>query len=263
VSGQRTERLVRAFDQVDLAACCLLAMAALLATALGSSTLLRTALAIPLVLFLPGYGLVNALFPALVLPAVERLLLAIGSSIAITILVGLALAGVGADLMPVNWALSLAVLTIAVALVAWGRRAHLGIAGPRPGFVRMMPMGALMLFVAALITVDTLVGSALIANQQDAPAVTQLWMVPVDGQPTEALLGVRAGAVGGQFTIKLSSSGSPVEQFDMRLQPGEAWERQVTFAEELRQKPIVARLYQGGSESELRFVVLQPSTNAT
>jgi hypothetical protein len=262
VSGTSRQRIYRFFDQPDLALCALVAMAALVATALNLSPLLRLALAIPLVLFLPGYTLVNALFPALQLPTVERLLISLGASISLTILLGLLMAFLNVSLEGLNWAAALALITIVGSAVAWTRRARRGLPGPRPVVARMPRAGVVMIGLALLITADVVLGSRFIAGQQESPAPAQLWLVPVEGRSDDALLGIRAGASPTDYRVVISSAGEPIYDFDVPLGAGEVWERSLNFASELRRQPIVARLYEGDSTDEIRFVVLQPQTNS-
>ena len=261
MSGRFRQRIYRFFDQPDLVLCALIAMAALVATALNLSPLLRLGLAIPLVLFLPGYTLANALFPSLVIPTVERTLIAMGSSISLTILVGLAMAAIGVSLEGLNWAAALALVTIISAAVAWLRRARRGLPGPSPVIARMPRTGIVMIGLAALLTADVLLGSRLIASQQEAAPPAQLWLVPVADQPDDAVLGVRAGDQPTDYRVVISSAGEPIYDFDVPLSAGEVWERNLNFASDLRQQPIVARLYEGESTDEIRVVVLQPETN--
>jgi hypothetical protein len=245
-------------DQRDLLLVIVLAALAVAGVALDLHPLLRSALAIPLVLLLPGYGLVTALLPSLVLPAVERLLLAVGSSIAITILTGLALAGSGLGLSALGWALSLGLTTIVVSGVAWARRVQRGIRGPGFAMTRMPRMGALMMVVALLVVVNVLLGSRLIASEQQNPAPAALWLLPLNDEPLEARMGVRADGDGGPYRVRLSSGGSVLQEHHLELDDGEVWELIVEFSDEVRQRPVVARLYEGTSEAEIRFVVLQP-----
>lgn len=254
-------RLLWAFTQPDLTFVSFVAMAALVAATLGVSPLLRTVVAAPLVLFLPGYALVSAIFPSLVLPAVERILLSIGLSICVTVLLGLGIAASGVPLAPVSWALALTMITVTACGVAWLRRVRRGLVGPAVTIARMPRRGVIMVFVAALIAADVLLGSRLIAGDQQAPAPVQLWMVPIAGQPNDALIGVRAGETASDYRIVISVAGDPIYEFDLQLAAGERWERNVNFAAELRARPIVARLYEGSSAVESRFVVLQPQTN--
>lgn len=247
---------------VDLWLAVLLVIGAMAAVDLNLGTLARVLLGVPLVLFLPGYALVSALFPTQVIPAVERLLLALGASIALAIVVGLALALMGVLLTPSSWTVALALLTMIGVVVAWARRLRHGVTGPGFAFVTMPRLSALMVVVAVLGAINILVGSNLVAQDQASPAPAQLWMVPIPGQPDEAQLGMRAGADGGSYLIRLSSSGTTLQEFNIDVAPGQEWVTNVVFAVAVRADPIVARLYFDGSDTEMRFVVLEPATNA-
>lgn len=92
-----------------------------------SDSPIRMALAIPLVLFIPGYALVAALFPGKGdLDGIERIALSFGLSIAVVPLIGLLLNYTpwGIRLLPVL--VSLIVFTLAMVLIAIHRRRSLG-----------------------------------------------------------------------------------------------------------------------------------------
>jgi len=246
---------------VDLWVAALLVLAAMAAVTLNLGTLPRVLLGVPLVLFLPGYALVSALFPTRVIPTVERLLLALGASIALAIVVGLALALAGVLLTPGSWTVALALLTMIGVVVAWVRRLRHGVTGPGFAFVTMPRLSALMVVVAVLGAINIVAGSNLVAQDQASPAPAQLWMVPIPGQPDEAQLGMRAGADGGPYLIRLSSGGTTLREFNVDTAPGQEWVTDVVFPVAVRANPIVARLYYNGSDTEMRFVVLEPATN--
>jgi hypothetical protein len=74
---------------------------------------------------------------------------------------------------------------------------------------------------------------------------------------------VRAGDDPEDYRVVISSAGEAIYEFDVPLEPGEVWERTVTFGGDLRQEPIVARLYEGSDRDEIRYVVLQPPAQPT
>ena len=91
-----------------------------------SETPIRTALGLPMVLFLPGYALIAALFPAKDdLDGIERVALSFGLSIAVVPLIGLGLNYTpwGIRLLPILVALS--VFTILMCAIAVVRRSSL------------------------------------------------------------------------------------------------------------------------------------------
>ncbi|CAG0963103.1 MAG: DUF1616 domain-containing protein [Candidatus Methanoperedens sp.] len=86
----------------------------------------RTILAIPMVLFLPGYALIAALFPKKNdLDGLERLALSFGLSIAVVPLIGLGLnfTPFGIRLVPIL--VSLSVFTLAMLLIAYLKRSQM------------------------------------------------------------------------------------------------------------------------------------------
>ncbi|WP_135605987.1 DUF1616 domain-containing protein [Methanococcoides sp. NM1] len=91
-----------------------------------SNTPIRTALGLPMVLFLPGYALIAALFPGKDdLDGIERLALSFGLSIAVVPLIGLALNYTpwGIRLFPIL--ISLSAFTVIMCAVAVFRRNNL------------------------------------------------------------------------------------------------------------------------------------------
>jgi hypothetical protein len=247
----------------DFIVCVTVAAIATALTFADAAPVLRTAVAIPLVLLLPGYVLLDALFPTRILPAIERVLISIGASLCVTILAGLVIAALGVPLGPRSWVVALAAFVVVVATVGLARRVRRGIAGPGLPIAAIPRAGAVLFVVAALLAADVVLASRLIATEQQPAPPVQLWMVPVEGSPADAVIGVRADDDAGQYRVVISASGEPIFQFDLALKPDETWQRNVTFAAELRAVPIVARLYEGTSTAEIRFVVLQPASNGT
>jgi hypothetical protein len=234
----------------------LLAIANVIAVALNLHPIIRTPLAIPLVLFLPGYALARALLPAGALSRVELFVVSVALSIAVSIVGGLLLGLTPNGLNPLSWTLLLSLVAIAGALGA-------SLRAPRaPGEARRWPAvrraEAGVLIAATIAVAAILTGTSVIASQLVSPPPAALWMLAVDGQPTQARLGMRAGSPGGQYVIKLASSGVQIGEYTLNLGAGEQWETIVTFDPAARAAPIVARLYEPPSEVDLRFVILAP-----
>jgi hypothetical protein len=250
------------FDQRDLLIAALL-VAAAIGGFVGPWPLLRALLVIPLVLFLPGYGAVSAIFPALDLPAVERLLLATALSISVAILVVLGLALTNLGLTPVTWAVALSAFSLLGLTIAWVRRVRRGLVGPGFGFATMPRLGALAVVVAVLVTVNVVLATRLISSEQTPTAPLSMWMVAVADAPLNAELGVHADDIGGSYTVVVSSGGNVLATFEPSLAPQQTWSTVVTFSPEVRATAVVARLYRSGQTTESRFVVLQPLRNAS
>ena len=64
----------------------------------------------------------------------------------------------------------------------------------------------------------------------------------------------------GETSVVISVAGDVFGEYDPVLAPQETWQTMVQFPAAVRAQPIVARLYEPGSETESRFVVLQPVT---
>jgi len=121
IPGNLTERI-----PIDLALVIALTLACILFVLAPrlNETPVRVVLGLLLVLFLPGYSLVAALFPrSSDLDGIERIALSFGLSIAVVPLIGLGLnyTQYGIRLVPVLLGLSL--FTILLALIAYIRRA--------------------------------------------------------------------------------------------------------------------------------------------
>ena len=252
-------------DQPDLALAAVFVMLGGIAAtgALDAIPLVRIVLTIPLALFLPGYALVSAALPRLVVPTIARLFVSIGASIALTILAGIVLGWPTFGLSQATWPLALVSLSIILIVIGWARRVHSGVVGPRPHFVPMPVRGAIMVGVSVLIVADVILGAHLFAQSQDAPVPIQMWMLPVAGQPDEAQLGMRAGPDGGQFKIIVSASGQVVHEFDFAAAAEQSWQTILVLPTETRSVPVVARLYEGSSDVESRYVTLEPANRGT
>jgi len=241
----------------------LVAIANVVAVGLNLPPIIRTPLALPLVLYLPGYALALALLPPAALSRVEFLVVSVTLSIAISILGGLLLGLTPNGLNPLSWTLLLSAVAIAGALVASRRSARAERPvdwpqrWPRPSRVEVAVLGLAALAVAAILT-----GTTVIASRMVPPPPAQLWMLPIDGQPNQAQLGMRAGTPGGQYVIRLTSSGQQIAEYPVTLGDGEQWQTTVNFDPADRTKPIVARLYQGNSDADIRFVILAPTTTS-
>jgi hypothetical protein len=249
----------------DLVLAIVISVLAIISVLIQAPALLRLVLVIPLALFLPGYVLVSALFPAISsgtldpLPGIERLILSIGCSIALTMLLGLAVAWPPIGLSSMSWTLALAALTILGSVVAWLRRPHH--AHDQGRHWKLPPTrhrDRSMLAVALVAAVGIMFVTRVVSMDQEPPAPVQLWMLPAAGGLPDARVGVRAGGEPGRYTVRLSSAGIPLQEYSVSLGANEDWQTTISLTSEDRERPIVARLYGDPTDAELRFVVLQP-----
>lgn len=243
--------------QADLALAMLVTIAALLATLGSAPLIIRLPLVVVLVLFMPGYAVLAALMTAPGLAVLERSLISVAASIAITVLAGLVMGVLKVPLNAINWVSALSLVSLVGLVMAWIFRAVRGVTGPSLQIPGMPFRHTLMALIAVLLVANVALAGRLIASDQIGPPPVQLWML--DGaNPLTATLGVRAGGDGGDYIIKVTAGDQPIEQYDLTLDPSEVWETTLTFTEEDRTKSVVARLYESGGEAEIRYVVLEP-----
>src|SRR4249919_523027 len=106
----------KVFDLVICSALAAVAMTlALLVPEIGQA---RALVGLPLVLFVPGYALTAAAFPAGRLGTIERLLFSVGASLALAALAGLLLQWTALGLRPAAWVIALGNLTLVASLIA-------------------------------------------------------------------------------------------------------------------------------------------------
>lgn len=243
--------------QLDLALVAIMTVTALLAVLALADTILRLPFVFLLVVFTPGYAVLSSLILSSGLSVLERIGISVGTSIAITIVCGLVMGLLGIEITAVNWVSALSLVTLSGVAIAWGRRAYNSIPGPSLVVPGMPIRQAAVLVLALLIFADVALVSRVIGGDQLGGPPEQLWMLPVDGSPN-AELGMRAGVEGGQYVIRVSSAGAAIDDYPVELAASEIWQETLELTAQQRELPIVARLYAGDSDVELRYVVLQP-----
>ena len=244
----------------DLVLSSVFGVAAVVAVTLNLPSLFRIVPAIPLVLFLPGYVVSAAILPG-GLSRAETLAVAIATSICLAILIGLALGRSPVGLNPVSWTVSLAAFTVLTAMLARWARARRGVQPPTVRLRRPIGVADLAVVGFVILAVTTVIWATRSVAQEEAPPPAQLWLVPSEEDPLTARLGMRAGAQGGDYSMRITSRGQLVSEFSQNLAPGEQWQIDVAFSPDQRAGPLVARLYEGEALIETRFVVLQPPVN--
>ena len=222
-----------------------------------ASAVVRSLLAVPFVLLVPGYAGVCAIFGT-ALGFAERLAIGIGLSLALGGLVGLALHLTPLGVRPLPWLLALIVVTLVAAAIA-RRRGALPALPRRFGATVPLPQ-ALILVLATLVTCAAL-GVAVVGAQR-APMVgfTQLWLVPSATQGTVDL-GVENHenrTLNG--TLVLTQGGKELQRWsDLAVADGATWERTLPLSVTAGSGPIEATLYQNDDPTAIyRRVQLSP-----
>ena len=220
----------KVFDLVICSALAAVAMTlALLVPELGQA---RALVGLPLVLFVPGYALTAAAFPAGRLGTIERLLFSVGASLALAALAGLLLQWTALGLRPAAWVIALGNLTLVASLIALVRRwrrpavdSAQRVAGMTLVEGGLMGLAALLVACALLIARDG-------ALQQRATGFTQLWVLPDSAfQQDSVRLGVNnrePGEVG--YRLLVTASGTIIGSWPrITLGPDEQWEATVAL----------------------------------
>lgn len=243
--------------QLDLAVCLVVTLLALVTTVLDVPIIVRLPLVVGLVLFVPGYALLSALMVGAGLSALERTMVAISVSVALTIGSGLLMALVGVPIERMSWVYALTTISLVGLLVAWFRRWRDGVEGPRPALTGTPVRQTAIVVIAVLLLVNIVAATRIIASDQFGQPPAQLWLIE-GNTPYTADLGFRADGDGGAYRVVLSSAGATVQQWSVNAGPSETWETNLVLTPEQRSAALVARLYEGSSQVESRFVTLAP-----
>jgi uncharacterized membrane protein len=227
-------------------------------------TVLSVAFALPLVLVLPGYALVEALGGAS-LDALRRLVLALALSIATDVVLALVLDRFPFGLTARSWAVGLAATTCAATVVALRRRTPddrraRTIGGLRP---RLVDVAALV--VAAVIVTITVAVARTPLPATGAQGYTMLWLTRGKG-PATVRVGVQSGELRTTTYRLVVRAGRRVvyRRPALRLAPG----RRVVEATRLPRAgagapgPVAATLYRAGDPRVYRRTRLLPHASA-
>jgi uncharacterized membrane protein len=200
-----------------------------------------------LVLVLPGYALVAALFPRRSLAAPERLLFIIGLSLTVSVLGGLVLNFTPWGIGPNSWAVFLTCITAASGAVGVARRTVQGVdAEDRQPWHQGMtadelrgplwgakPRTGLLFGLAALLATGALGVARFGATQQPGPEFTQLWIVPANsGSQYAVRVGVRSFEhTPTNYRLQVKLNGGVVRQWpSIVLKPEQTWEVDLILA---------------------------------
>ena len=230
-------------EPIAIGAFAAIAMAlALLAPGIGVVQLL---VGLPLGLFLPGYALTSALFPARGLSIAERLLFSLGLSLALMAVGGLLLFWSKHELRPTAWTILLGAVTLLAAVVALARSWQ----RPAPASIgaRLTKAQSIQLVLAALLVVGAVQLSRAGAAQGRNAGFTQLWMLPSDPARRNSLrLGVANHELRAMsYRLQVASGGAIVDEWpQITLAPDQQWSAIVALPEDRPAGPTVeATLY--------------------
>lgn len=245
----------------DLLAAILLALATLFftLTPLGGISVLRIPLGLLMVLFVPGYTLIAALFPKMKdLDGIERVALSFGLSIAVVPLIGLGLNYTpwGIRLTPV--VVSLAIFTLAMAGAAYLRRKSLPeeerfatnfraatnslkaeiLADEKSRLDKAL---TIILVITIMLSIAALV--YVIVTPKQGEKFTEFYILGPGGKaydyPTSVLAGNESTVIVGvvnheyalvNYSLQLGLNNSTILKRELALEHNQTWERPVSYA---------------------------------
>ena len=260
----------------DLLASMILALATLIFTLTPLATLpVRIPLGLLMVLFVPGYTLIAALFPKKEdLEGIERIALSFGLSIAVVPLIGLGLNYTpwGIRLTPV--VISLAIFTIVMVAAAYLRRMNLPedqrltikfresmnslkqelLASDRSRLDRTL---SVLLVLSIIISIIALV--YVIVTPKQGEKFTEFYILGPGGKaydyPTHVLAGSNSRVIVGvvnheyapvNYSMLLELDNSSILERNLTLQHNQTWERPVTYV-----------LNRTGDQQKLQFLLYE------
>jgi uncharacterized membrane protein len=218
---------------------------------------IRIILGIPMVLFLPGYALIAALFPRKNdLDGIERFALSLGLSIAIVPLIGLGLnfTPFGIRLVPII--VSLSVFTLAMCFIAHIRRSKLSeekrfevpfslmysslkseIFRSQKGVDRILTIILILSIVASLIMLIY-----VIVTPKQGEKFTEFYILgdkgKAEGYPTQLVTGKTSSLIVGisnheyvvtNYTLNISLENDTLNTMQVTLMHNATWEEKVLF----------------------------------
>ena len=260
----------------DLLASMVLALATLVFTLTPLANLpVRIPLGLVMVLFVPGYTLIAALFPKKEdLEGIERIALSFGLSIAVVPLIGLGLNYTpwGIRLTPV--VVSLAIFTVAMAAAAYMRRMNLpederfsikfreGMNSLKQELLaddnsRLDRALSVLLVISIIISITALV--YVIVTPKQGEKFTEFYILGPGGKaydyPTHVLAGSKSTVIVGvvnheyalvNYSMLLDLDNTSILQRNLSLQHNQTWEEPVTYV-----------LNKAGDQQRLKFLLFK------
>lgn len=188
---------------------------------------LRAILTVPLILILPGFAFLSALFPRKPHSAAEQILLVGGISILLAGLVGIILDRTGLGLETSSWAVTLCAITLIACFVANIRQRRFALEPSVPHRLRLTWIQGGMLCLAGILAIGAVrISRTPISDLTEFQGYTVLWMLPSENSAPDT---VRLGLISNEFEItkyelRLAVDNKTVHGWqDIQLKPGENW----------------------------------------
>lgn len=186
---------------------------------------LEAVFAVPFILFLPGYASSYALFGRATLGGIERLLLSVAASIALSILTGVLLNLTSWGLQSNTWLVALVSVTLVAGVVAFLRGHEPLMTSVRTKRIALRPADALLYGVATLVVIGALQIAYVPAPASRVEGYTSLWILPAETNAPVANVGFTSAELETtQYRLDLLVEGRPVQSRpQIVLEPGQSW----------------------------------------
>ncbi|HUY75015.1 MAG TPA: DUF1616 domain-containing protein [Candidatus Dormibacteraeota bacterium] len=219
----------------------------------------RIVAALPLALFLPGYGIIAAAFGSHRLALPYLLMLSLGTSLAVLALGALLLNYLPGGIRTESWALLLTVVIVLTCYAASVRR-------PQPARqqgARHRPYPRRLDVVCGLVAIVAAIAALILASTPlpagGAVGYTALWMLPHRFGAQDAVeVGIASAEHSPQaYTLEVQVQGrKPNRTIQLSLGPGDerVFELPVSPGRPAGRTAVVATLYQRGAAKPYRWV---------
>jgi uncharacterized membrane protein len=214
-----------------------------------------------LVFVLPGLALTSLLQPRRAFDSAERGLAVLGLSVSVTVVTGLAIAGLGIPLTRVSFVVGLgatcAVWLAAAAARAPGRSDVVPTVPHLPGLPKISRAAAGLLACAAL-GIAAAIGIGVALQRSHGPGFTQLWALRDGrGRVSVGLRSHEKSAAVYRLRVSVPAVGSREARIELR--PGEQWIARGAVAQKRR---VTVTLAKAGRAGVYRSVHLAPQAGS-
>jgi uncharacterized membrane protein len=254
-----TYRAGRLSTRPDLLCIAGLGAAGVVSAALSLHPMLRFALGVPLVLFVPGYALAALFVPNRVGRVPEQVLMSAGLSLATVAVLGVLLNALGAGLSRETWGVALGVITIVAAIGAGMRKPVSGSARVsrvwKPDRVGLYRAGLLTL--AGLVVIVGMAVATGAAFSRTETNVTQLW-IRTTGRAMEIEVGVANWQPGTTtYRLQIVDGSRLIKDWpSVPLHSEETWSSTAMVGDDGRARSVTALLYREGEDVPMRRVLV-------
>jgi len=189
-------------------------------------------LALPFILLVPGNALISAIFPESSLSKLERFLFAIGLSLAVVILSGLALNISPWGLQTNSWLNILSVITLVASVIAIWRREKIPAKESTPERFYLPARQVLLLGLALLVIGFSLNLTLTPRSPDNSQGYTSLWILPGPAtQPDSILVGIHSQEFETtHYSLQVIYNGQPKQKWpDISLEPGTQWQQNISM----------------------------------